>query len=373
MERIAVLLAFSLFLMLACESLGDEVGFFIFGDSTVDPGNNNYISTIANYRADHPPYGNNGFFEKPTGRFSEGKIIVDFIAEYAKLPHIPPFLEPGADFSKGVNFASGGAGVLPETNKGLVVDLKKQLEQFEEVQKKLVEALGSVKAEKLFAEAVYFISIGSNDYMGGYLANPKMQQLHPPQEYVGMVVSNLTNAIQNLYTKGARKFGNLGLASLGCLPIIRAMANDPNGGCLQAASDLSRAHNGALSQAFKGLASVLPDLKIADSNFYDFLKDRMDNPSKYGFKEGVKACCGSGPYGGVFSCGGKREVKEYELCEDPKEYIWWDSYHPTERIHQQFAEAMWGGSDGSIQPFNLRNLFQQEESNDVVGDSIDEL
>lgn len=53
--------------------------FFIFGDSTVDPGNNNYINTIPDNRADHKPYGQNGFFDHPTGRFCEGRIIVDFI------------------------------------------------------------------------------------------------------------------------------------------------------------------------------------------------------------------------------------------------------------------------------------------------------
>lgn len=43
-----------------------------------------------------------------------------FAAEYAKLPLIPPFLQPSADFTSGANFASGGGGVLPETNQGLV-------------------------------------------------------------------------------------------------------------------------------------------------------------------------------------------------------------------------------------------------------------
>lgn len=42
-------------------------------------------------------------------------------AEYAKLPLIPPYLQPHiADFSNGVNFASGGAGVLSTTHSGLV-------------------------------------------------------------------------------------------------------------------------------------------------------------------------------------------------------------------------------------------------------------
>lgn len=37
-------------------------------------------------------------------------------AEYANLPFILPYLYPGIkDFTKGVNFASGGAGVLDQT------------------------------------------------------------------------------------------------------------------------------------------------------------------------------------------------------------------------------------------------------------------
>lgn len=52
---------------------------FIFGDSTVDTGNNNYIKTTPENRADYEPYGHNGFFPKPTGRFSDGRVIVDFI------------------------------------------------------------------------------------------------------------------------------------------------------------------------------------------------------------------------------------------------------------------------------------------------------
>jgi hypothetical protein len=45
---------------------------------------------------------------------------VNWTAEYAKLPIIPPFYQPSADLTNGVNFASGGAGVLPQTNQGLV-------------------------------------------------------------------------------------------------------------------------------------------------------------------------------------------------------------------------------------------------------------
>ena len=42
-----------------------------------------------------------------------------------------------------------------------------------------------------------------------------------------------------------------------------------------------------------------------------------------GFKDGVNACCGSGPYGGVFSCGGTKKVIEYfSLCDNVGEYVY---------------------------------------------------
>jgi len=46
-----------------------------------------------------------------------------FAADYAELPLSPPaYLNPRYldQYSNGVNFASSGAGALPETNQGLV-------------------------------------------------------------------------------------------------------------------------------------------------------------------------------------------------------------------------------------------------------------
>ena len=79
-----------------------------------------------------------------------------------------------------------------------------------------------------------------------------------------------------------------------------------------------------------------------------------------GFKEGKAACCGMGPFRGVFSCGGKRVVKEYELCENPSDYLFWDSYHLTESAYKQFAAQMWShtGSSNTVRPYAMRDLFQ---------------
>ncbi|KAL4191902.1 hypothetical protein AMTRI_Chr06g169580 [Amborella trichopoda] len=58
---------------------GQSVKFFIFGDSLVDAGTNNYIHTSKNHQANFLPYGENSFFAEPTGRFSDGRITPDFI------------------------------------------------------------------------------------------------------------------------------------------------------------------------------------------------------------------------------------------------------------------------------------------------------
>ena len=54
-----------------------HVALFVFGDSLYDPGNNNYINTT--FKANFPPYGSS-YFRFPTGRFSDGRLIPDFIS-----------------------------------------------------------------------------------------------------------------------------------------------------------------------------------------------------------------------------------------------------------------------------------------------------
>ncbi|XP_057767902.1 GDSL esterase/lipase 5-like [Salvia miltiorrhiza] len=349
--------------------------FFIFGDSSVDAGNNNFIDTIPENKANYDPYGRNGLFGGPTGRFSDGRVVVDYLAEYAELPVIPPFLDPSAsdDLSHGINFASGGGGILSTTNEGQAIDLKTQLKYFEQVEQRLTAKLGASEAEEVISNAVYFFSIGSNDYLGGYLGNPIMQQLYHPEQYVGMVVGNLTSTIQEVYKKGGRKFGFLGLSPLGCLPVMRAINPRGEGGCFEEANSLALAHNNALTTVLKNLEYILKDFKYSNSHFYTWLLDRINSPSNYGFKEGENACCGSGPFGGIFSCGGMKKMTAYDLCDDTDGYVWWDSFHPTQRIHQQFAQALWDGPRAAVEPYTLRDLFFFSPITvaDIVDDDVD--
>lgn len=88
---------------------------FVFGDSLVDVGNNNYIKTKS--VANHKPHGID--FGKPTGRYTNGKTIIDIIGQkLGAKKFIPPYLAPttkGNVILKGVNYASGSSGILNET------------------------------------------------------------------------------------------------------------------------------------------------------------------------------------------------------------------------------------------------------------------
>lgn len=50
---------------------------FVFGDSLVDVGNNNYILSLT--KANFLPFGID--FGRPTGRFTNGRTIVDIIGK----------------------------------------------------------------------------------------------------------------------------------------------------------------------------------------------------------------------------------------------------------------------------------------------------
>lgn len=61
------------------ESAQQFSGMFVFGDSLVDDGNNNFLSSLA--KANYLPYGID-FYEGPSGRFCNGKTIIDFLGNF---------------------------------------------------------------------------------------------------------------------------------------------------------------------------------------------------------------------------------------------------------------------------------------------------
>ncbi|KAK4591482.1 hypothetical protein RGQ29_021615 [Quercus rubra] len=335
---------------------GEHKSLFVFGDSLFDPGNNQYLNgSSAEGGSISRPYGET-YFNHSTGRLSDGRIVPDFVAQFAKLPILPPYLQPIAHhFTDGANFASAGGGVLVQTHPG-TINLPAQLSYFKAVVKSLRQKLGDVEAKKVLMRAVYLFSIGGNDYFSFYSENPNASQSYRRQ-YVGMVIGNLTNVLKEIYDLGGRKIAFQNAGPLGCLPAMKARSPQLGSGCAEEPSALARLHNSALASVLKKLESKLPGFKYSIFDYYNALGDRVNNPSKYGFKNGKAACCGSGAYRGMNCGGGRNGTEPYDLCSNPSEYVWFDGGHTTETANGQLAELIWSGAPNVTGPYNVQQLF----------------
>ncbi|KAL6603438.1 hypothetical protein ACP70R_043799 [Stipagrostis hirtigluma subsp. patula] len=113
---------FQMVLAVAGVRRGDVPAMYVFGDSTMDVGNNNYLPGDFP-RANRPYYGVDFPVCTPTGRWSNGYTIADFVAKALGLKRSPPAylsLTPRTCRSivkgvRGVSYASAGAGILDST------------------------------------------------------------------------------------------------------------------------------------------------------------------------------------------------------------------------------------------------------------------
>ncbi|KAF8053850.1 hypothetical protein N665_1371s0021 [Sinapis alba] len=113
-----------------------------FGDSIADTGNYLRLSDVNHLpQAAFIPYGES-FFHPPSGRYSDGRLIIDFIAEFLGLPYVPPYFgSQNVSFDQGINFAVYGATALDRAflmEKGIESDftnvsLSVQLNTFKQI------------------------------------------------------------------------------------------------------------------------------------------------------------------------------------------------------------------------------------------------
>ncbi|WOL12917.1 GDSL esterase/lipase [Canna indica] len=189
--------------------------FFIFGDSLVDNGNNNYLATTA--RADQPPYGIDTPNRRPTGRFSNGKNVPDIVSEYLGAEPTLPYLSPelqGEKLLVGANFASAGIGILNDTGIQFanIIRITKQLQYFEQYQQRLSSLIGPQKTQRLVNEALVLITLGGNDFVNNYYLVPysaRSREFSLPD--------------YRIYELGSRRVLVTGVGPLGCVPAELAL------------------------------------------------------------------------------------------------------------------------------------------------------
>ncbi|XP_057538505.1 GDSL esterase/lipase At5g45960-like [Amaranthus tricolor] len=313
---------------------------FIFGDSTVDPGNNDYVKTL--FRSNFLPYGIDFPNHTPTGRFTNGRLPTDFIASYAGVKeYVPAYLDPNLrlkDLMTGVSFASAGTGYDPTTAlKNKVIDLTTQVQYFDEYKKKVEHLIGKKEMEKIVSNAAFIISCGTNDIVYTYGLVPYLSLVSDSiSPYLRFMIKQSKWLIQELIDRGAKRIGVVGLPPVGCLPAIITLHTSPHQPriCIESLSSIALQFNEMLERELNNMQQQ-STLTIIYGDIYTPLQDQFIHPHKYGFEVADRGCCGSGLFEGAITCNSL-----FPICNDRSKYLFWDSIHPTERSYYFLFEAL---------------------------------
>ncbi|KAM3411544.1 hypothetical protein ACQJBY_003297 [Aegilops geniculata] len=312
----------------------------VFGDSIVDPGNNNAISTIV--KANFAPYGHDfGADHRPTGRFCNGRIPTDFIASRLGLKQLlPAYLSPNLsrhDLLTGVSFASGGTGYDPLTAQlASVISMTDQLRMFDEYKARVRAAAGEAALSEILARGVFAVCAGSDDVANTYFTM-RARSSYSHASYASLMVAHATAFLDGLLAAGARRVAVISMPPIGCVPSQRTLSGGMGRECSPGHNEIAELVNAGMGTAVDSLRAKHPGARVMLMDIYGYLLDMMVRPDGYGFRESTLGCCGTGMMEVAVLCNGVTSA----VCGDVEEYLFWDSYHPTEKAYRILVDYVY--------------------------------
>ncbi|XP_057978778.1 GDSL esterase/lipase At5g03610-like isoform X2 [Malania oleifera] len=289
---------------------------FVFGDSYADTGNN--AKSLAN--SWKVPYGIT-FPGKPAGRFSDGRVLTDYLAKFVGIKSPIPYKwrkYGGERLKYGMNFAYGGTGVFDT----LVLD-PNMTTQIDFLQQLIGDSFFAASDLK---SSVALVTLAGNDYGAFLAANGSSQGM---LAFIPKVVDQLGKNLQRIHEMGVKKVVVTGLQPLGCLP--RSTIASSYKSCNATQNMAVDYHNLLLQQAVSKLNLHSKDSPFLLLDLYSSFMSVLKNKENWELENPLKPCCmGINPQ---YFCGNvdDKGKKMYTVCSDPKSAFFWDSVHPTQQ------------------------------------------
>ncbi|XAR51610.1 Triacylglycerol lipase [Bertholletia excelsa] len=294
---------------------------YVFGDSLVECGNNNRLPTVS--RADFPPYGTD-FPLGPTGRFTNGRTVADFIAEFLGLPLPPPYLSRRRrlETPTGLNYASSSCGVLPKTGRkyGKCFSLEEQINLFQKTVELEVPRYYQNEEEisTYLSKSIFVVCIGNNDYINHIEPDDLHKHRTSSQSFAHLLIDHLSQKLERLYRLGARKIVIFEIGPLGCIPFVTRRLKH-SGKCVEEINMRVHLFNTLLSSLLKNLTSTLHGSAFVLGHVHWLSYDALMNPSSYGLKDSSNPCCVTW-MNGTSAC-----VPLLVPCQAPDQHYFWDA------------------------------------------------
>ncbi|XP_022944104.1 GDSL esterase/lipase At2g30310-like [Cucurbita moschata] len=320
----------------------------IFGDSTVDTGNNNFIPTV--FKGNYFPYGKDFPNHVATGRFSNGKLIPDMTASKLGIKElVPPFLDPklsNDDIKTGVNFASAGTGFDDLTSTmNKVISMTKQIDLFKNYTQRFEGIVGMDESKRIISRALVVVSAGTNDVLFNFYNDPIKKLKYNISGYHDFLQSKLQSVVEEIYHLGCSNIMVAELPPMGCLPIQETLSfkDLPTRKCVEDQNSDSEAYNQKLLKLLKNLEAKLSGSTVLYVDIFTPIMDMVNNPHKYGFEQTNKGCCGNGLAEAGPLCNALTPT-----CKNRSKFVFWDSFHPTETAYNFITESLFNQIFGHV-------------------------